>query len=93
VLQGTRVHHEHTTLETGSLTWHVQDFTTSELGLVASRGLGRHLALETIGMGVARTMGTGGLSLSLRVPVLTRAVSPQLEYSLLVSIGWSRERR
>ena len=48
MLQGTRLHHEHTTLETGSLTWHVQDFTTSELGLVASRGLGGHLALEAI---------------------------------------------
>ena len=48
MLQGTRVHNEHTTFETGSLTWHVQDFTNSELRFVVSRGFSSRFGVEAM---------------------------------------------
>jgi hypothetical protein len=48
VVQGTRVHHEHTTTESGAEVWHVQDLTTSELGVLASFGVGGTLGFEAL---------------------------------------------
>lgn len=42
--------------------------------------------------GAARSLRAGSISLTLRVPVVTRAVAAQLDYPLIVSLGWSSGR-
>jgi hypothetical protein len=59
-------------------------------GRVEEEGnLGRTDVLLSIGLGHA-LRGAGGLSLTAKVPLVTRATGAQLDYPVLLVLGWSR---
>jgi hypothetical protein len=44
-----------------------------------------------VSLGVSRTLGTAGaVTLTVKLPVLTRATGAQLDYPMVVGLGWSR---
>ena len=69
--------------------WH-ESAETWQGRLEEEGNLGRTDVL--LGFGVARSLRGGGVSLSLRVPIVTRATSAHLDYPVLVSLGWSSGR-
>jgi len=59
-------------------------------GIVEEEGnLGRKDVLAGAAL-VHATRGAGSLALSLKVPLYTRAVNAQLDYPLVLGLGWSR---
>lgn len=43
-----------------------------------------------LSLAVARPVGLGALSFTAKVPLLTRAASAQLDYPIILALGWSR---